>query len=155
MIKLKLKILGTEVEYKGNEKFLETKVPKLLEAFKKSYNDEVKRNLLEVHEDLQRNLANMESYSASMSRLSEELDHGIKEIHEKLVNFLESIETLTSSPSVLFSATEGMQEMNRAFSMQYLGIQEKIQQETREFNLMSNIMKTKHEAAKNSINNIR
>ena len=155
MTKLKLKIFGTEVEYKGNEKFLETKVPKLLEAFKKSYNGEVKRNLLEVHEDLQRNLATMEGYSASMSRLSEELDHGIKESHEKLVNFLESIETLSSSPSDLFAATEGMQEMNRAFSMQYLGIQEKIQQETREFAMLSNIMKAKHEAAKNAINNIR
>ena len=155
MTKLKLKILGTEVEYKGNEKFLETKVLKLLEAFKKTYNEEVKRNLLEVHEDLQQNLSILEGYSASMSRLGEELDRGIKEIHEKLVNFLESIETLSSSPPDLFVATEGMQKMNRAFSMQYLGIQEKIQQETREFAMLSNIMKAKHEAAKNAINNIR
>jgi predicted nuclease of restriction endonuclease-like (RecB) superfamily len=48
-----------------------------------------------------------------------------------------------------------MEEMNHSFSLQYLGIQQKIQQETREFNLPSNIMKSRHEAAKNAINNIR
>ncbi|HKK05416.1 MAG TPA: hypothetical protein VKA50_06145 [Gammaproteobacteria bacterium] len=48
-----------------------------------------------------------------------------------------------------------IQETNRSFSMQYLALQQKIQQESREFNLVSNIMKTKHEAAKNAINNIR
>jgi hypothetical protein len=46
-------------------------------------------------------------------------------------------------------------EMNQSFSMQYLMMQSKIQHETREFNLLSNIMKTKHEAAKNAVNNIR
>jgi hypothetical protein len=47
------------------------------------------------------------------------------------------------------------QEMQRRFSLQYLGLQVKIAQETREFNLLSNIMKTRHEAAKNAINNVR
>ena len=48
-----------------------------------------------------------------------------------------------------------MPEMNQSFSLQYLAIQQKIQQETREYNLLSNIMKTRHEAAKNAINNVR
>ena len=48
-----------------------------------------------------------------------------------------------------------MREMNQSFSMQYLALQQGIQQDTREFNLLSNIMKTKHEAAKNAVNNIR
>ena len=41
------------------------------------------------------------------------------------------------------------------FMSKYLNYQSKIQQETREFNLLSNIMKTKHEAAKCSLNNTR
>jgi len=65
-----------------------------------------------------------------------------------------SLGEASSKPS-LGEATQQMQEMNRSFSLQYLQIQQKIQQETREFNLMSNIMKTKHDAAKNAINNIR
>ena len=38
---------------------------------------------------------------------------------------------------------------------QYLALQQNIQEESREFNLLSNLMKTKHEAAKNAVNNIR
>jgi hypothetical protein len=48
-----------------------------------------------------------------------------------------------------------MGEMNQSFSMQYIQLQQKIQSESREYNLMSNIMKSRHEAAKNAINNIR
>jgi hypothetical protein len=52
-------------------------------------------------------------------------------------------------------ATNGMQELNTSFSMQYLAIQQKIQAESREYAALSNIMKAKHDAAKNAINNIR
>jgi len=48
-----------------------------------------------------------------------------------------------------------MQEMNESFSMQYLALQQKMQDENRRFTLLSNIMKTKHDTAKNSISNIR
>ena len=50
---------------------------------------------------------------------------------------------------------EKMQEMNMSFNMQYLGLQQKMQDESRRFTLLSNIMKTKHDTAKNSISNIR
>lgn len=55
----------------------------------------------------------------------------------------------------LESQLERLYDMNQSFSMQYLGLQQAIQQETREFNLLSNVMKTKHESARNAINNIR
>ena len=45
--------------------------------------------------------------------------------------------------------------MNRSFSLQYLQLQQQIQSETREFNLLSAIMKTKHKTAKTAINNVR
>jgi hypothetical protein len=53
-----------------------------------------------------------------------------------------------------FSRDTAVKQM-APFHLQYLSIQQKIQQEIREFNLLSNIMKERHEAAKNSINNIR
>ncbi|MCK4816295.1 hypothetical protein KA005_11045 [bacterium] len=155
MTKLKLKILGTEVEYEGNEKFLETKVLQLLEAVKKVHNEEVKNNLHEVHEDLHRNLVTLEGYSTSMSRLNEELARRMKEIYEKSVNFLESIETLAGSPADLFAATKAMKEMQISFNLQYLNLQNQMQYENRQFTMVSNIMKTKHDTAKNTINNIR
>ncbi|MFC1610680.1 hypothetical protein ACFL6C_06970 [Myxococcota bacterium] len=47
------------------------------------------------------------------------------------------------------------QEMNMSFNMQYLGLQQKMQSDNRQFTALSNIMKTKHDAAKNAINNVR
>jgi hypothetical protein len=48
-----------------------------------------------------------------------------------------------------------MTEMNQSFNLQYLGLQQAMQDENRRFTLVSNIMKNKHDTAKNSINNIR
>jgi hypothetical protein len=48
-----------------------------------------------------------------------------------------------------------LEEMNQSFSMQYLALQENMQNESRRFSLISNIMKTKHDTAKNAINNLR
>jgi hypothetical protein len=55
----------------------------------------------------------------------------------------------------LFKAAEEMQEMSQSFNLQYLGLQQAMQDENRRFTLVSNIMKTKHDTAKNAINNIR
>ena len=62
---------------------------------------------------------------------------------------------MSDSMNQMMAATKQMAEMNMSFNMQYLGLQEKIQQDTRQFSMVSNVMKTKHDAAKNSINNVR
>ena len=55
----------------------------------------------------------------------------------------------------LVQAVKQLEEMNQSFNLQYLGLQQQVQDESRRFTLLSNIMKTKHDTAKNSINNIR
>ncbi len=55
----------------------------------------------------------------------------------------------------LAEMVEQMNEMVRKSSLEYLQWQQKIQQETREFVLLSSVMKSKHEAAKNAIKNVR
>ena len=47
------------------------------------------------------------------------------------------------------------EEMNQSFNMQYLMLQQKMQSDNRRFTLLSNIMKIKHDTAKNAINNVR
>ena len=59
------------------------------------------------------------------------------------------------SQAQLMMATRQMQEMNMSFNLQYLMLQQKMQGDNRQFTLMSNIMKTKHDTAKNAINNVR
>jgi len=52
-------------------------------------------------------------------------------------------------------ARRDLEEMNQSFNLQYLGLQQQMQDENRRFTLISNIMKTKHDTAKNAISNIR
>jgi len=62
-----------------------------------------------------------------------------------------------SSPSSgqLLSATQAMQEAQMSFNMQYLQLQNSMQNDNRQFSMVSNIMKTKHGTVKNTIGNIR
>ena len=55
----------------------------------------------------------------------------------------------------LLNQTKAMQEMQMSFSLQYLQLQEKMQAENRQFSTISNVMKTKHDTAKSTINNVR
>ena len=52
-------------------------------------------------------------------------------------------------------ATLEMQEMNQQFNLQYLNLQQDMQQENRKFTAISNVMKTKHDTAKSMIQNVR
>jgi hypothetical protein len=55
----------------------------------------------------------------------------------------------------MLNQTKAMQEMQMSFSMQYLQLQEKMQNENRQYTTISNVLKTKHDTVKNSINNVR
>jgi hypothetical protein len=55
--------------------------------------------------------------------------------------------------SQLMAAAQQMQETQMSFNLQYLQLQESMQNENRQFTMVSNIMKTKHDTVKNS--NIR
>jgi hypothetical protein len=55
----------------------------------------------------------------------------------------------------LMQATQNMQETQMSFNLQYLQLQDSMQNENRQFTMVSNIMKTKHDTVKNSISNIR
>jgi predicted nucleic acid-binding Zn-ribbon protein len=55
----------------------------------------------------------------------------------------------------LLAATQQMQETQMSFNLQYLQLQESMQNESREYTAVSNIMKTKHDTVKNSISNMR
>jgi DNA repair exonuclease SbcCD ATPase subunit len=61
----------------------------------------------------------------------------------------------SDSSGQLMAATQQMQEMQMSFNLQYLQLQEQMQNENRQYTMVSNIMKTKHDTVKNSIANIR
>ncbi len=54
----------------------------------------------------------------------------------------------------VIEATRALQQEAQSFNLQYLQLQENMQRESREFQAISNVMKTKHDSAKAAINNI-
>ena len=64
-------------------------------------------------------------------------------------------ETEESRGSNLMRSTKETQEMNQSFNLQYLTLHKKMQEDNRRFTMISNIMKTKHDTARNAINNVR
>ncbi len=158
MTKLTIKIFGTEIEYEGSEEFLEEKVPLLLDAVRKSQNEEARRTLRDVHEELLQDLVAVEGHFASMMQLCEEAARRANALNEGVAGWAQKIEELAASgdaSAALMAATREMQEMNQQFNLQYLELQQKMQSDNRQFTLLSNIMKTKHDTAKNAINNVR
>ena len=61
----------------------------------------------------------------------------------------------TGGTGIPMSASRSMWEMQMSFGLQYLTLQGKTSHENRRFTMVSNIMKTKHDTAKNLINNVR
>lgn len=158
MTKLKLKSPGIEIKYEGGDKFLKANLLEIHEAFKKSHNDEVRSDLLNLQEELEQYFIILTENFSNGSRLNEELFTAIEELSNKSVKFFEEIKALidkSGESAQLFQAVDQMQEMQMSFNLQYLMLQNKISQENRQFTMVSNIMKNKHDTAKNSINNIR
>ncbi len=60
-----------------------------------------------------------------------------------------------ASQAQLMVATKQMQETQMSFNLQYLQLQNSMQNENRQYTTVSNVLKTKHDIVKNSISNIR
>jgi hypothetical protein len=57
--------------------------------------------------------------------------------------------------SELLAEQARLQEMQMSFNLQYLQLQNQMQNENRQFTMISNIMKTRHDTVRNSISNVR
>ena len=60
-----------------------------------------------------------------------------------------------SSEQSTMNEVRDMQAQSQSFNLQFLALQEEVQQENRKFTTVSNVLKAKHETAKGAIGNIR
>ena len=103
-----------------------------------------------------RDVANLKTLEAS-ARGQFEAAESIGKLYEKLSAKVSEVATLAEGGDTdkLMLATREMQEMNMGFNLQYLQLQQAMQSQNRQFTLVSNIMKTKHDTAKAALQNIR
>ena len=82
----------------------------------------------------------------------------LKTVCKKLLGLADEAEQLAKKWEMFLTgavSAANKEKMNQSFNLQYLTLQNNISQENRQFSMVSNIMKNKHDTAKNSINNIR
>lgn len=106
-------------------------------------------------DELSVSLADLGKSQASLLQVSLEMSRMFGSLRQKIAELGAIAAQDRGASSLLVSATRRLQEMSQSFNMQYLMLQNKIAQENRQFSMLSNIMKNKHDTAKNSINNIR
>ena len=110
--------------------------------------------------------ANTKKRISEALRSLDEADADLKklgEIRERQIATVAQIGTLSTElaagiadcQAALMQATRSMQETQMSFNLQYLQLQSQMQNESRQYTAVSNIMKTKHDTVKNSISNIR
>ena len=105
--------------------------------------------------ELSINLRDLEKFQANLFRASQEISKMYASLVQKVAELNRVAAQYRGATPLLASAIQQMQQMNQSFNLQYLMLQENMQQEQRQFSLLSNIMKTKHDGAKNVINNVR
>ena len=101
--------------------------------------------LNESHQNLIKAAGELDSLYAKLAKKTQEVSRLAADAEK----------SRSSKMNELFKAIGEMSEMQMSFNLQYLMLQNKISQENRQFSMVSNIMKNKHDTAKNSINNIR
>ena len=89
---------------------------------------------------------------STLTEIQERLTAAAGEVG-KLVN--DRVRQLTEVAVAITRAVEEMTEQQISFNLQYLQMQNAMQNETRTYTAISNIMKTKHDTVKNSISNVR
>ncbi len=158
-IRLKLRLAAAEFEYEGGEAFLQDLLPRLLstlaEASPAAANQRLKADLLADVAQLEQGLAELVGLHARLSQLEAELAAVHDQTGQGVAQFAQTAARALDRPAALRKAIKQLQEMQMSFNVQYLQLQQQMQDESRRFTLVSNIMKTKHDTAKNSISNIR
>ncbi len=109
--------------------------------------------LVEAQKQLSATAAKLEDLCAKLVKTGENLDKAVEPAEKALVYI--RTQAGGNELAALVKAAKDFQEMSQSFNLQYLGLQQQMQDENRRFTLVSNIMKTKHDTAKNAINNVR
>lgn len=111
------------------------------------------KDLVECHRRLSDAVKQMEILYGKLDKKYLELLKLTKELDKALRNSMRSAASKEFENRA--QRLEACQEFQMSFNLQYLNLQTKIQHENRQFTMISNIMKNKHDTAKNAINNIR
>jgi septal ring factor EnvC (AmiA/AmiB activator) len=101
------------------------------------------------------NLEQLNRIHASTVELHNKLSTLYTDLEKKVADLGKLATRSSTTREQLIEAARQLQETQLSFNRQYLQLQNQMQNENRQFTMVSDIMKTKHDTAKNAISNIR
>lgn len=118
-------------------------------------NETIKQTLLQSHESLAQDLSTLEAYFQELSSLNEQLALQVSALQRTLSDCSGKVQTREVASGTTSSLTQQTRESLSRQTMELLALQQKMQQQNRQYTTLSNVMKTRHDTAKSTINNIR
>jgi len=128
-------------------------------------------DMAQAVDQIQSDLATLNQHHENYRQAAEKLSALYSSLSKKAEDVTKAAHAVSSSPSNtgggsvgkansngvadLLAATQQMQETQMSFNLQYLQLQQTMQNENRQYTMVSNILKTKHDTVRNSISNIR
>lgn len=100
-------------------------------------------------------LSELEKIHAKTVQSSEEMSKLYFTLSKKIAEAGKIAAQGSPTRDQVVQAVKQLDEMQMSYNLQYLQLQNTMQNENRQFTMVSNIMKTKHDTVKNSINNVR
>lgn len=97
--------------------------------------------------------AALDGCMSNVMKLLATLDAVTQQHHTRMTALLK--QAAGGGQATLLNATKQMQEAQMAFNLQYRQIKEQVQTENRKFTVLSNVMKTKQDVTKGTVNNMR
>jgi cell division protein FtsB len=99
-------------------------------------------------------LSQLDATHARMMETNKKMAELQSELNDRITGVCRTGTNKVSPPETAKALGE-LCQMSMKFNMQYLQLQSQMQNENRQYTTVSNVMKTKHDTAKNSISNIR
>ena len=121
----------------------------------KPKNVEVKKELLEANQTLQKDFVTLESHIQDLSKLNDQLESSTQEYSEELMNLIEANLTPASRQSDLVPVLKEIKRIHSNYSRELLALQDAMNKQAQLMQMMSNIMKSHHDTEKAIIKNMK
>ena len=118
------------------------------------------RDALQAFNDVSTTAAQLDSLHANMMALNRKMSALYQTLSAKVASVgklaaSSGASSSGSSSSDLMQATQQMQEMQMSFNLQYLQLQEQMQNDSRQYTVLSNVLKSRYDTMKGILANLK
>ena len=113
------------------------------------------RDALQAFDDVSTAAAQLDNLHANMMAINGKMSALYRALSDKVASVGKLAASSGTSSSALMQATQQMQEMQMSFNLQYLQLQESMQNDSRQYTALSNVLKTRYDTMKGILANLK